>query len=202
KVVGIVGHLTPTKGQLELIEAFAAISRETPDAVLLIIGEALFNRGADYMKQLMRAASLCAGTDRVRFLGARDDMPALMRGLDLLVVNSRTEAFALTVLEGLAGGTAILATAVDGTPEMIRHGENGWLIPARDQQRLVAAIHLLLDDGNLREQLGSNGRRDAIARFSAERFATEIHSFYRGILESGTTPHESARRLEVKLSAD
>ena len=202
RVVGIVGHLTPTKGQLELIEAFAAISREIPDAALLVIGESLFNRGDDYLKSLRRAASLSAGTDRVRFLGARDDVPALMRGLDLLVVNSHTEAFALTVLEGLATGTAILATAVDGTLEMIRHGENGWLVPARDQQTLAEAMLLLLGDQNLREQLGSNGRRDAIARFSMERFATEIHSFYRGLLESGTTPHESARRLEVKLSAD
>lgn len=202
KVVGIVGHLTPAKGQLELIEAFAAISREIPDAVLLVIGEALFNRNDDYLKSLRRAASLCASADRVCFLGTRDDVPALMRGLDLLVVNSHTEAFALTVLEGLASGTAIVATAVDGTPEMIRHGENGWLVPARDQQTLAAAMLLLLGDQNLREQLGVNGRRDAIARFSIERFATEIHSFYRGILESGTTPHESARRLEAKLTAD
>ena len=202
RVVGIVGHLTPTKGQLELIEAFAAISRENPDAMLLVIGESLFNRNEDYLESLRCAASLCAGTDRVRFLGARDDVPALMRGLDLLVVNSHTEAFALTVLEGLATGTAILATAVDGTPEMIRHGENGWLVPARDRQTLAEAMLLLLGDQNLRAQLGANGRRDAIARFSIERFATDIHSCYRGIQESGTTPHESARRLEVKLSAD
>ena len=202
KVVGIVGHLTPAKGQLELIEAFAAISLATPDAVLLVIGEELFKRGDGYLKLLKRAASLCAGTNRVRFLGTRDDVPALMRGLDLLVVNSHTEAFALTVLEGLATGAAILATAVDGTPEMISHGENGWLVPPRDQQTLAEAIVLLLGDQNLREQLGRHGRRDAIARFSIERFATEIHSFYRGILESGRMPHESARRLEVKLSAD
>jgi glycosyltransferase involved in cell wall biosynthesis len=203
KVVGIVGHLTRSKGQLELIDAFTAISRETPDAVLLIIGETLFNRGDDYRKQLlMRAASSCAGADRIRFLGARDDVPALMRGIDLLVVNSHTEAFALTVLEGLASGTAILATAVDGTPEMIRHGENGWLVPARDPQTLAEAMLLLLNDQDLRVRLGSNGRREAMARFSVERFTNEIHSFYRGLLESGRTPHESARRLAVKMSAD
>ncbi len=202
RAVGIVGHLTPTKGQLELIEAFAAIARATPDAALLVIGESLFNRSDDYLKSLQRAAGLCADSDRVRFLGARDDVPALMRGLDLLVVNSHTDAFSLTVLEGLATGTPILATAVDGTLEMIRHGENGWLVPAHDRQTLAEAILLLLGDQNLREQLGVQGRRDAMARFSIERFATEIHSFYRTILESGTTPHESARRLAVKLSAD
>jgi glycosyltransferase involved in cell wall biosynthesis len=202
KVVGIVGHLTPAKGQLELIKAFAAISRATPDAVLLVVGEELFNRAADYLESLKRAASLSSGENRVLFLGARDDVPELMRGLDLLVVNSHTDAFSLTVLEGLATGTAILATAVDGTPEMISHKENGWLVPARDQQKLAEAMLLLLGDQSLRERLGSNGRRDAIARFSIERFATEIHSFYRSMFESGRTPHESTRRLEVKLSAD
>ncbi len=202
KVVGIVGHLTPNKGQLELIEAFAAISREISDAVLLIVGESLFNRGLEYEKLMMRAATSFAIMDRVRFFGSRDDIPELMQAFDLLVLNSRTEAFPLTALEGLASGRPVLATAVGGTPEMIRHGENGWLVPARDQQTLAEAMLLLLGDRNLREQLGSNGRRDAIARFSIERFATEIHSFYRGLLESGTTPHESARRLEVKLSAD
>ena len=202
RVVGIVGHLTPAKGQLELVAAFNAISRENPDAVLLVIGEELFSRSADYMESLKRAASVCPGTGRIRFLGARSDVPALMRGLDLLVVNSHTDAFSLTVLEGLATGTAILATAVDGTPEMIRHEENGWLVPARDQCKLAEAMLVLLGDQNLRQQLGGNGRRDAIGRFSIEHFATEIHSFYRGVLESGRTPHETRRRLEVKLSAD
>ena len=203
RVVGIVGHLTPNKGQLELIEAFASISRENSDAVLLVVGEPLFNRGADYAKSLGRAASSFAVTDRVRFLGPRDDVPTLMQGFDLLVINSRTEAFPLTVLEGLASGTPVLATAVGGIPEMIRHRENGWLVPARDKRSLAEAMLTLLGDAHLREQLGSNGRRDAIARFSIERFSTEIQSLYRGILETGRMPnYENARSLEVKLSAD
>jgi glycosyltransferase involved in cell wall biosynthesis len=202
-VVGIVGQLTPRKGQLELIEAFAELSRAVPDTVMLIVGEPLFNRDGEYAKSLARAASRPGFPGRIRFLGPREDIPALMRGLDLLVVNSSVEAFGLTVIEAMASGTAVLATAVDGINEIVRHGENGWLVPACDQQTLAEAMHLLLGDQSLREQLGSNGRRDAIARFSTERFSTEIHSFYRGILESGGTPHhERARRFEAKLSAD
>jgi L-malate glycosyltransferase len=202
RVVGIVGHLTPNKGQLELIEAFAAVTRETSDAVLLVVGEALFNRGADYARSLVRATSSFAITNRVRFLGPRDDVPTLMQGFDLLVINSCTEAFPLTLLEGLASGTPVLATAVGGIPEMIRHRENGWLVPARDERSLAEAMLTLLGDAHLREQLGSNGRRDAIARFSIEGFSTEIHSLYRRILETGRTHYEGARNLEVKLSAD
>jgi glycosyltransferase involved in cell wall biosynthesis len=202
-VVGIVGHLTPNKGQLELIEAFAAIPCRTPDAVLLVVGEPLFNRGGDYEKSLVSTANSLGVADRVRFLGARDDVPAIMQGLDLLVVNSRTEACPLTVLEGLASGTPVLATAVGGTPEMICHGENGWLVPACDQQSLTQAMLLLLRNKNLRRELGSNGRREALARFGVEEFITKIISLYRSVAERGRTPHqESSGVLEVKLIPD
>jgi glycosyltransferase involved in cell wall biosynthesis len=202
RAIGIVGHLTPNKGQLELIEAFAAVSRENPDAVLLIIGESLFNRGTDYVKSLTSAATSFAITDRVRFLGPRDDMPELMRGLDLLVVNSLTEAFPLTVLEGMASETPVLTSAAGGTLEMIRHLENGWLVASRDRDALIDGTLALLGDEDLRKQLGSNGRRDALARFSIERFMTEILSLYRGVLQSGKMPQrENAQVVETRRVA-
>jgi glycosyltransferase involved in cell wall biosynthesis len=187
RVVGIVGHLTPNKGQLELIEAFAAVSRETSDVVLLVVGEALFNRRANYANRLVRAASLFAVTDRVRFLGPRDDVPKLMQGFDLLVVNSSTEGFPLTILEGLASGTAVLATAVGGIPEMIRHRENGWLVPARDDHSLAAGILRLVSDPKLRATIARRGREKASAHYSAERYISEIQSFYRQVGKVRTT---------------
>jgi glycosyltransferase involved in cell wall biosynthesis len=194
RVVGIVGHLTPNKGQLELIEAFAAVARETSDTVLLVVGEALFNRRANYEKYLERAASSCAVADRVRFLGSRDDVPELMRGFDLLVVNSSTEGFPLTVLEGLASGTPVLATAVGGTPEIIRHRENGWLVPARDNHSLVAGILRLLSDQELRGRLASEGRRKVSAHYSAERYISDMQSFYRQVGNVRTTVTIQAQR--------
>jgi L-malate glycosyltransferase len=191
-VVGIVGQLTPRKGQLELIEAFAEVARKTPGAILLIVGEALFNRDDEYGEELKRAAASLGVTNRVRFLGARDDVPALMRGLDLLVMNSQEEPFGLTVLEGLACGIAVLATSVGGTPEMIRHAENGWLVNRGDHHDLVRGLFELLQAEPLRRQLGSRGRRDAIARFSIERFMTEVLTLYRVVLEGHQT--QLARR--------
>ena len=196
-VVGIVGQLTPRKGQLELIEAFSQVARETPDSLLLIIGEPLFNRDQEYAKKLKQVAQALGISDRVCFLGNRDDVPRVMQGLDVLVVNSHQEPFALTVLEGLASGTAVLATAVGGTPEMVRHRENGYLVSSRDHAELSNAILALLRDKNLRRQLGRNGRFDAIAKFSIDRFMKEIESLYRGVFESGKTPqHETLTPLK------
>jgi glycosyltransferase involved in cell wall biosynthesis len=201
-VVGIVGQLTLRKGQLELIEGFARVAREVPDAILLIVGEALFNRDQEYADQLKRTVALLGIADRVRFLGPRDDVPTLMQGLDLLVINSHEEPFALTVLEGLASGTAVLATSVGGTPEMIHHAENGWLVNRRDHDDLVSGLLTLLRDKPLRRQMGTNGRRDAIARFSTDRFMTEVLALYRAMLDGDQTPKpRSARSVEVRRVA-
>jgi L-malate glycosyltransferase len=197
-LVGIVGQLTPRKGQLELIEGFAQVARVIPDAILLIVGEALFNRDEEYAHQLKSTVASLGIADRVRFLGPRDDVPKLMQGFDVLVINSHEEPFALTVLEGLASGTAVLATSVGGTPEMIRHEENGWLVNRRDHEDLVSGLLTLLRDETLRGQLGDKGRRDAIARFSIERFMTEVLALYQVVLEPQLTqsPH-SAHAVEV-----
>jgi glycosyltransferase involved in cell wall biosynthesis len=201
-VIGIVGQLTPRKGQLELIEGFARVTRKVPDVILLIVGEALFNRDEEYAEELKSAAATLGIAQHVRFLGPRDDVPALMQGLDVLVVNSHEEPFALTVLEGLASGTAVLATAVGGTPEMIRHGDNGWLVNRRDQDDLVSGMLTLLRDENLRRQMGSNGRRDAIQRFSIDRFMTEVLALYGAVYERDQRPESrNARGIEVRRVA-
>ena len=180
-VVGIIGQLTPRKGQLGLIRAFAPVLAQFPDALLLIVGEPLFNRDQDYRKSLHQAATDLRISAQIRFLGSRKDVPAIMQALDVLVVNSLEEPFALVVLEGLASETAVVATAVGGTPEMIVHSENGWLVPARDDNSLAKGIIKLLGDPELRTKLARSGRRQVSAHYSAERYIREIHSFYRQV---------------------
>ncbi|HEY3102435.1 MAG TPA: glycosyltransferase family 4 protein [Pyrinomonadaceae bacterium] len=177
-VVGIVGQLTPRKGQLELIESFADVVRQIPEAVLLIVGEPLFNRDEEYAEQLQETVGSLGMGERIRFLGARNDVPQLIQAMDVLVVNSQQEPFALTVLEGLASGIAVLATAVGGTPEMISDGDNGCLVPRCDNEALARMLVTLLQDDQRRAQLGRNARRSAIACFSIDRFIREIDSLY------------------------
>jgi L-malate glycosyltransferase len=202
-VVGIVGQLTPRKGQLELVQAFARVARELPETVLLIVGEPLFNRDEDYATQIAEAVESLNLTGSVRFLGPRDDIPKLIQALDVLVVNSHQEPFALTVLEGLASAIAVLATSVGGTPEMIQHNVNGWLVKSRDQDALESGLIALLSDGALRSRLRSRARLDAVEHYSIPRYLTEINSLYRQIVTRGRTPQaKNVRSFAVKLSAD
>jgi len=202
-VVGIVGQLTPRKGQLELIQAFRSVAHEIPNATLLIVGESLFNRDEEYAQQLNDAVRALKLTNNVRFLGPRNDIPKLLQALDVLVVNSHQEPFALTVLEGLASGIAVLATAVGGNPEMIEHNVNGWLVKSGDQEELSAGLVTLLTHQDLRSRLAAAARPDAIARYSIPRYLSEICSLYRAILSSRkVSQQKNLPNLKLKPSSD
>ncbi len=201
-VIGIVGQLTPRKGQLELIEAFGEMSRSVPDTVLLVVGEPIFNRDEEYATTLEREAQRLGVANRIRFLGAREDVPGIMRALDLLVVNSSLEPFGLTVIEAMASGTPVLATAVDGISEIVRHGENGWLIEARERRSLVEGLFTLVRDRQLRVALAESGGRDVIAHFSVQRFLNEIEAVYRDTRARLGQSAAHARKLRTELSVD
>jgi glycosyltransferase involved in cell wall biosynthesis len=177
--IGIVGQLTPRKGQMELLEAFEKLLRKVPRAVLVIAGAAIFNRDGEY-EELLRSMALRLGiSHRVRMLGARQDVPEIMRALDLLVVNSRREPFGLVACEAMAVGTPVLATACDGLPEIIDHGRNGWLVPFGDQQTLVDALSFLAERPEVRGELARVAREDVAKRFALERYMNELQAFYR-----------------------
>ena len=194
--IGIVGQVTPRKGQLELLRAFAGALTKAPNSVLLIVGAPIFNRDHEYLELLKRTtAELCIG-NKVRILGARSDVGAIMRTLDLLVVSSSAEPFGLVIPEAMACGTPVLATAVDGIPEIITHGENGWLIPAHDEAALIDAI-LRLQRPELRERLAERAEQHVAARFSIGRYMTDLLNFYRSEINAHlTTVPEKSNAME------
>jgi glycosyltransferase involved in cell wall biosynthesis len=202
-LIGIVGQITPRKGQKELIEAFAEIAPEVSDAVLMIVGEPIFNHDEEYAAAIRTAADSSAASDRIQFIGAREDVPALMRAFDFLVVNSHAEPFGLIVIEAMASGTPVMATAVDGIPEIVNHGESGWLITKRDHDSLVEGMLTLGCDPVLRRALGQRGRQVTSDRFSSQRFLNETQSFYRSLIREGESPHLVApTRFETELTGD
>jgi L-malate glycosyltransferase len=174
-VFGIIGQLTLRKGQLELIRAFARAA--VPRSVLLIVGAPIFNRDREYALRLEQEAASCGVAERVRMLGSRDDIGAVMQSLDLLIVNSTAEPFGLVIVEAMACGTPVLAASVDGIPEIITHGQNGWLVPPRDESALAAAIVHLSRESDLGRQLAEQGRQD-VRKFSADRYLVELQGFY------------------------
>jgi glycosyltransferase involved in cell wall biosynthesis len=177
-VIGIIGRLTPSKGQLELLRAFKRVVSEFRTATLLIAGAPAFNQEFEYAELLKRAASELGISNRVLMLGARDDVAAVMQALDLLIVNSSSEACCLVVLEAMACGVPVLATRTGGTPELIEHGKDGWLVPLRDEDALATAIIKLICQPDLRSQFARQGRQRVTARCGVRRYIKEIQNFY------------------------
>lgn len=203
-LLGIVGQITPRKGQLQLVQAFDQALTKIPHAVLLVAGAPLFNRDHEYLEAVARTALKRGIRNNVRLLGARSDIGAIMQSLDLLIVNSTAEPFGLVILEAMACGTPVLAVAVDGIPEIIEHGKNGWLVPTRDEEALAKAIIHLSDQPELRARLAEQGKQHVAARFSAERYLSELQAFYLESAYRSAPNHvvESAARQLVLSGRD
>jgi glycosyltransferase involved in cell wall biosynthesis len=170
-----VGRLCEVKGQHELIAALARLDRS--DVTVLLAGEDIETHGA-FRLRLEHEASELGVADRVRFLGRRDDVPALLAGADALVLPSWIEGLPLVVLEAMAAGVPVVATSVGGTPETVVEGETGFLVPPRDVSALAHAIDALLRDPELARRLGEAGRKRAREDFDADTAAQRILGLY------------------------
>jgi glycosyltransferase involved in cell wall biosynthesis len=194
-LVGIVGQITPRKGQLELLRAFSQVVRTNPSASLVMIGAPIFNNDHKYEQLLIETAQSLGVSGHVRMLGARNDVQALMQALDLVVVNSSKEPFGLVALEAMASGTAVLAAACDGLKEIIEHNVDGWLAPAGDEAELVAAINKLLGERELRQRLATAGKTKVANAFPMNRYLAELEMFYEGSGEGQSRIKPSASTL-------
>ena len=122
-------------------------------------------------------------TGAVHFLGPRNDVPALMRRFDLFVLPSLWEGLPNAALEAMAARRAVVATAVDGTPEAVLEGSTGLLVPPRDSAALAQAIIALLADEPRRRRLGEAGRQRVESEFSMDRMVSQIEALYRAALK-------------------
>jgi len=184
-VVGIVGLLTPRKGQLGLIRSFAQVLRRVPKAKLLIVGGAVFNKDAEYEALLKTTANDLGISKNVQFLGVRKDVPAIMQGLDLFVANSSVEPFGLVIVEALSAGAPVLSSISGGIPEVVQCGRSGWLIEYGDEALMTEAIVKLAQTPRIREKLSEEGRKRS-RDFTAARFMNELQTFYEANTEVRT----------------
>lgn len=124
-------------------------------------------------------------SEDVRFLDERDDTAELMLAADLLVLPSREEGLSNVIIEAMGSGLPIIATAVGGTPELIRDGENGLLVPNEDDNALAVAMQRLIDDATLRDRLAAQARADALTGFSLDAMVDHTVSIYQRCLHGG-----------------
>jgi glycosyltransferase involved in cell wall biosynthesis len=165
QVLAFAGWLGLQKALGIALEAVAAV----PDVTLVIAGD-----GPDRAALERQARELGLET-RVRFLGSvsREQVLRLFRAADASVLSSAWENFPHTVVEALAAGCPVIATAVGGVPEVIREGENGLLVPANDVPALAAAIRRLFDDEELRRRL-AQAAPESVAGYTEEAMFTRI----------------------------
>ena len=167
-----VGRLSQEKDYATLLRALA----ELQGPRLFLVGH-----GPSRPELEALAAQLGLG-ERVVFLGERGDVPRLLAACDLFALSSLTEGISMALLEAMAGGLAVVATAVGGTPELVAPGENGLLVPPADPTALAQAMGELLADPHRRQAYGQAGAQHVAARFSLEAMATAYAELYRKAL--------------------
>jgi glycosyltransferase involved in cell wall biosynthesis len=179
-VIGMIGRLSPWKGQSVFLDAFAHAFRGT-DVRARIIGSAMFGEGR-YADSLVERSERLGIARQVEFRGFREDVWFELSEIDVVVHCSvRPEPFGQVVLEGLAAGVPVIASAAGGPAELITDGVDGVLTPPGDARQLASAMQRLVGDPFLRRRIGAAGRirsRD----FTPERTACGLLDIYRQVL--------------------
>lgn len=174
-VIGTAARLDPVKDLPRLVEAFAAVRAAHPAARLVILGDGP-ERGA-----IEAARDRVGAGDAVLLPGHRADVRTLLPGFDLYVNCSTYEGVSLTILEAMAAGLPVAATAVGGTPEVVVDGATGRLVPPRDTAALAAALAGILADPARAAGLGEAGRRRMEERFSFDAMMSMYVKAWRGV---------------------
>ncbi len=184
RVATCVARLHPVKGHDVLLDAWHIVSRDLPDAHLLLCGT-----GGEEVALRARAAGL-DDPRRVHFLGLRRDMQTVYHASDLLVLPSRSEGFPVSILEAMSAALPVVASRVGGIPEAVEDGVTGMLVEPGQPAALAAALVTALSDPDLQRRQGGAARRAYDARFTAEREVDAVVGIYRELL----SPPASGKR--------
>lgn len=172
-VVGVVGRLTPQKGQADLIGAWPLLLRRLPQARLLLVGD------GELQNPLRRQVAAAGLQHSVRFTGPRQDVGTCYALFDVLAVPSRWEALPYVLLDGMAAGAAVVAAAVGGVPEALASGEAGVLVPAREPEAFVRALTALLLEPERRRDLGRRARERVAGHYRLDTMLAALETVYR-----------------------
>ncbi len=175
KILVHVSNFRPVKRVLDVVEVFHRVRRELP-ARLLLVGDGP-DRGK--IEQHCRDQGGCGD---IVFIGNLAPVEDVLAGADLFLLPSETESFGLAALEALSCEVPVIATDVGGLPEVVRHGEHGYLLPVGDVEGMAAAALELLRDDAGRRRMGEAGRRWAVERFGEDRILEQYRAIYQQVL--------------------
>jgi glycosyltransferase involved in cell wall biosynthesis len=190
-LIGSVGALVPHKGHRHLLAAMPRILAARPDARLVLFGDGPLEA------ELRRDCWERGLQTRVSFAGFRPDVARFLHCFDLFVQPSTEEGLGTSILDAMAARLPVVASRAGGIPEIVRHGETGWLVPPAAPSELAGAIISLLEDPRRRAQFGEAGRTRVIEAFSIAALRDRVLDAYREAvaLRSPSPPAMSAPPL-------
>jgi len=175
-----IGRISKAKGQLDLLHALRLLPPDLPYCCL-IVGE------GKERTSLERLAESLGLRKKVTFCGYQSNIPVVLAATDVMLLPSHREPLGLSIIEAMLSNVPVIAASAGGVPEIITHGKDGLLFPARDIPALAGLILQMVRDTNLRQQLAQAGHRTAIERFLVGRMADETEAYYQRILEESAT---------------
>jgi glycosyltransferase involved in cell wall biosynthesis len=174
-LIGVLGRLSPEKGQKVFLEAFPHVVQAVPTARAVVVGD---GQEMAVLKQLVRTQGL---EDRVTFTGYESNTAPIYTAVDLVVIPSLSEGLPNVLLEAMVHQKPVVATKVGGIPEVLQHTLSKFLVPPGDTRAMAAAIVEVLRDPNLRRELGEAGAR-RVRDFSSSRRTDQILELYQELL--------------------
>jgi glycosyltransferase involved in cell wall biosynthesis len=182
-VVGVFSRLAAWKGQHVLLDALA----QMPSVHALLVGDALFGEDDEYVRLLRTKRKALGLTDRVHFLGFREDVPVLMHLVDILAHTSTApEPFGRVIVEGMLAGTPVVATDAGGAREIIADGDNGLLVPPNNPSALQNALSRLLSAPGSAQCLAQTGQKVARIRYSPDAMLSSIATYVKEVVGHGS----------------
>lgn len=171
-LIGNIGRLSEQKGMTYFIEAAEITAKTHPEARFIIVGD------GEEREKLYAQVKTKSLQDRVVFLGYRNDIQNVMSQLDFVVLSSLWEGLPLTPIEAYSVGKTVIGTAVDGTPEIIRDGVDGYLVKPRNPMQLAEKMNELIENPEMWESMGIQAMRRYQDEFSFEKLSERYVAFY------------------------
>jgi sugar transferase (PEP-CTERM/EpsH1 system associated) len=185
-VIGTVGRMERVKDQLTLVRAFLQLLQAMPDGRarlrLVLVGEGPLRSEASALLEQADASHLAW------LPGAREDVPELLRCLDIFVLPSLAEGISNTILEAMASGLPVVATRVGGNAELVVDGESGWLVPPADPQTMALALRRYSDAPTIRHSHGAAARQRIERHFSLTAMKDAYMAVYDAVLDAVSHP--------------
>ncbi|MBU1626943.1 glycosyltransferase family 4 protein [bacterium] len=182
-IIGVVGKLSPHKGQADLIKAAPFIIREFPDVHFIFVGDPMKHQEY-YSKELEDLAVALKVMEKVHFAGFQSNVPGILKSFTISVIPSWEEPFGLSIIESMAAKIPIVASNSAGASEIIGDGINGFLFTPKEPQSLAGRIIELLSDSAKQKDFALSGFETAKSKYSIENMITKTRDLYLEVLKN------------------